>query len=104
MKIAVTIAGDGPEAAIDRRFGRAARFLILDTDTETYSLHDNSQNLDAAQGRNFTRWPILGTVFWPVPATYYTYPGEVAHLSEWLTTRTNWIDEQFRTQPRAPAQ
>lgn len=73
------------------------------TDIQAF-IASGARNLDAAQGRNFTRWPILGTVFWPVPATYYTYPGEVAHLSEWLTTRTNWIDEQFRTQPRAPAQ
>lgn len=73
------------------------------TDIQTF-IASGAQNLDAAQTRNYTRWPTLGTVFWPVPATYYTYPGEVAHLSGWLTTRTNWIDEQFRTQPNAPAQ
>lgn len=50
MKIAVTTSGDNLAAPLDSRFGRAARFLIYDTDTKGFQLVDNSQNLNAAQG------------------------------------------------------
>lgn len=50
MKIAITTRGDNLQAAVDPRFGRAKAFIIYDTDTGDWSLVDNTQNLNAAQG------------------------------------------------------
>lgn len=50
MKIAVTTSGDNLAAPIDSRFGRAAKFLIYDTEANTFLMIDNAQNLNAAQG------------------------------------------------------
>ncbi len=50
MKIAVTTSGLNLAAPLDSRFGRAARFLVYDTDSKDYTIIDNNQNLNAAQG------------------------------------------------------
>ena len=50
MKIAVTAQGNGLEASIDPRFGRAAQFVVYDVDTGAIETVDNTQNLQAAQG------------------------------------------------------
>ncbi len=50
MKIAVTTSGTDLNAPLDTRFGRAAGFLVFDTDSGTIESADNSQNLNAPQG------------------------------------------------------
>ncbi len=50
MKIAFTTAGEDLQAALDRRFGRAPGFLVVDTATESCEYVANTQNLNAAQG------------------------------------------------------
>ena len=50
MKIVVTSQGSDLNAQVDPRFGRARSFLVVDTDTEEFSVHDNTQNLNAVQG------------------------------------------------------
>ena len=50
MKIAVTARGDGMDAAVDPRFGRAMRFVVVDLETEERKSVDNAQNVNAAQG------------------------------------------------------
>jgi predicted Fe-Mo cluster-binding NifX family protein len=50
VKIVVTARADGLDAPVDARFGRAARFVIYDTETRQTSSADNGQNLNAAQG------------------------------------------------------
>lgn len=50
MKIAFTTSGADMGAPLDARFGRAAKFLVYDLDTDTFELLDNQQNLNAAQG------------------------------------------------------
>ena len=50
MKIAFTTSGKDLGAPLDRRFGRAAAFLVYDTDSRTFEVVDNLQNLNAAQG------------------------------------------------------
>lgn len=50
MKIAFSSSGDTLDAALDQRFGRAAKFVIFDTDTESCTTIDNTQNLNAPQG------------------------------------------------------
>jgi predicted Fe-Mo cluster-binding NifX family protein len=49
MRIAFTMSGEGLEAPLDRRFGRAAWFLVYDLDSDTFEVIDNAQNLNAAQ-------------------------------------------------------
>lgn len=50
MKIVVTSAGKDLSAAVDSRFGRAVYFIVYDTDSGSFSVHDNAQNLNAMQG------------------------------------------------------
>ena len=50
MKIAVTSTGKNLADPIDPRFGRAKFFVIVDTETNEFDAHDNSQNLNAMQG------------------------------------------------------
>lgn len=50
MKIVVTAKGKQMIDEVDPRFGRAKFFILIDTDTNKTTAHDNSQNLNAAQG------------------------------------------------------
>ena len=50
MKIAITSQGPDLHSQVDSRFGRASSFIVLDTDTDEFSVHDNTQNVNAAQG------------------------------------------------------
>ncbi|BBD07422.1 NifB/NifX family molybdenum-iron cluster-binding protein [Desulfovibrio ferrophilus] len=50
MIIAVSSQGPGLASSIDPRFGRAAGFVVIDTDTDEHSYFDNEQNLQLAQG------------------------------------------------------
>jgi len=50
VKIAITASGASLDAPLDPRFGRAARFIVVDTATGGFTVHDNTQNLNAAQG------------------------------------------------------
>ena len=51
--------------------------------------------LNEAQGRNFERWPILGTAINPNWFAGDTYAEEVKWMKEWITNRLAWIDKQF---------
>ena len=50
MKVAVTTQGPDFSSQVDPRFGRARNFIVVDTDTDEFTVHDNTQNLNAAQG------------------------------------------------------
>ena len=50
MKVAFTTSGNDLSATLGNRFGRAARFLIYNLDTNNFTVIDNRQNLNAAQG------------------------------------------------------
>jgi predicted Fe-Mo cluster-binding NifX family protein len=50
MKIAVTAEGTSLSSKVDRSFGRARWFVVIDVENETHDGHSNAQNLDAAQG------------------------------------------------------
>jgi hypothetical protein len=52
--------------------------------------------MSAEQRRNFARWPILSTWVWPNRVVPGSYDGEMAALQEWLSARTNWMDEQLK--------
>ena len=50
MKVVVTSQGPGLDSPVDPRFGRAKNFILVDLETGEFSVHDNTQNLNAAQG------------------------------------------------------
>ena len=50
MKILITAQGEGPDAQVDPRFGRAQMFVLHDTESGAYTALPNAQNLQAPQG------------------------------------------------------
>jgi predicted Fe-Mo cluster-binding NifX family protein len=50
MRVAVSCQGDNLDAEVDPRFGRAPKFLLIDTDTLTFDVVENTQTLDLPQG------------------------------------------------------
>ncbi len=50
MKVIVTARGESIDSQMDPRFGRAQYFVLVDTETNALTAHDNAQNLNAAQG------------------------------------------------------
>lgn len=50
MKIAVSSQGRDLYSLLDSRFGRARYFIIYDSKSNEFSVIDNIQNLNAAQG------------------------------------------------------
>ena len=50
MKIAVPTNGDNLDSEINKSFGRAKRFLIIDFDTLAYDVVENTQNMQSSQG------------------------------------------------------
>ena len=50
MKLCITSQGEELSSAVDPRFGRAAMFILADSDTGAFEVIDNKQNLQAAQG------------------------------------------------------
>lgn len=50
MKVAVSAQGPLLSSPVDGRFGRAACFIILDTESGEFEAVKNEQNLAAAQG------------------------------------------------------
>jgi predicted Fe-Mo cluster-binding NifX family protein len=50
MKVAFSTSGNTLNDPLDRRFGRAPKFLVYDTETESFEVVDNEQNLNAPQG------------------------------------------------------
>lgn len=49
VKIAITSLGETLDAKVDPRFGRAARFIVIDTETMDFNAVKN-ENVDAAGG------------------------------------------------------
>lgn len=50
MRIAVSAQGEDLNSEVDPRFGRAARFLLIDTETMAFEVVENTRNLQLPQG------------------------------------------------------
>ncbi len=50
MKIAITSYGKDLASKMDKSFGRAKWFILVDTEGGTFEVHSNEQNFNAAQG------------------------------------------------------
>ncbi|WP_313080216.1 CotH kinase family protein [Pulveribacter sp.] len=53
---------------------------------------ESAAALDAAQQRNFVRWPILGEYVFTNVIALGTYRAEVDYLDTWLGQRAQWMD------------
>jgi hypothetical protein len=60
---------------------------------------DHAALLAEAAGRNFQRWPILGTYVWPNWFVGRTWEEELDFLRSWLRDRVAWMDAQFVPPP-----
>ena len=47
-----------------------------------------------AQVRNFQRWPILDQYVWPNAYVGGSFENEIDYLTDWITDRLEWMDEQ----------
>ena len=50
MRVAVSADGETRESPVDQRFGRCRYLVVCDTETGDTEAHDNTVNLNAAQG------------------------------------------------------
>ncbi|MDY6824204.1 MAG: NifB/NifX family molybdenum-iron cluster-binding protein [Thermodesulfobacteriota bacterium] len=50
MKIAVSATGKALDSEVDPRFGRAPYFVVVDSNTNDFEVHENTQNLNLPQG------------------------------------------------------
>lgn len=50
MKAAITALGELLDSQVDQRFGRAAKFIVCDSESDAVEVVDNKCNLEAAQG------------------------------------------------------
>ena len=50
MRVAIPAQGEDLQAEVDARLGRASKFLLVDTETMSFEIIENTQNLDLPQG------------------------------------------------------
>ena len=60
MKIAITSLGKDLDSDVDPKFGRAAYFLIVDTETLEFDVLDNSENVNSFRGAGVQAGAIVG--------------------------------------------
>lgn len=69
------------------------RSSFLHKDSINQWIDQQAAYIDQAKDRNFTKWPVLGTVIWaepdPVPADY---AGEITYMKDWISDRIDWLD------------
>lgn len=56
------------------------------------TIDQHASDIDAAQERNFIKWPILGVWVWPNAVSFTEYEHEVSYLSDWFSDRMDWLD------------
>ena len=50
MRIIITSQGDDLEALVDSRFGRAQKFLLVDTETMAFEVIENAKSMNLSKG------------------------------------------------------
>ncbi|MGK0186991.1 MAG: hypothetical protein ACI9R3_002776 [Verrucomicrobiales bacterium] len=75
---------------------------LFSTENLMRMIDEHAAQLQEAAERNFRRWPILGRRVWPNAPGYRqraTYHAEIDWMKKWLTTRLEWIDQQYIAPP-----
>jgi hypothetical protein len=67
----------------------------LSTESILQYIDSTATALDEAQKRNFVRWPVLGVYVWPNYFVGQSYESEIEWMKSWITSRMNWLDEEF---------
>ena len=81
MKIAVTATNAGMDAKIDPRFGRAAGFTIIDTDTKHAEYLTNEKGLSSDQGAGVQAAQMMASQGVQLLITGHTGPKATAALN-----------------------
>jgi hypothetical protein len=87
----------------DRWFG--LRRNLFTTRRLVGMVEDYATLLDEPAGRNYVRWPTLGTYVWPNWFIAKTYREEITWMQGWLAERLTWMDGQIAAEmaPSPPA-
>ena len=80
MKVAVTSQGRELSSPVDPRFGRAKFFIVVETETGEFTVADNSQNLNAAQGAGIQAGKNVGDLGAEAVVTGHVGPNAFATL------------------------
>ncbi len=64
----------------------------FNTDSIFYFIENSVSYLGQSIGRNFARWPILGTYVWPNYYVGTTHASEITYLKSWINNRLIWMD------------
>jgi hypothetical protein len=81
-------------AALNARW-QVLRAGVLHTDSLFHAIDTTVALLGEAQGRNYSRWPILGTYVWPNAFVGVSYTSEIDYLKTWMLERFAWLDEHL---------
>jgi predicted Fe-Mo cluster-binding NifX family protein len=81
MRIAVSSSGEGLEASVDPRFGRAAAFVVHDTESSETRTIDNSSGEGAAHGAGVQAAETMSRIGADCIATGHCGPKAFAALS-----------------------
>lgn len=82
MKIAVSSSGNDLSSEVDPRFGRAANFIIVDSETMAFEVVENKQNLNMPQGAGIQAGKIVADSGAKVVLTGNCGPKAFAVLNE----------------------
>jgi hypothetical protein len=55
-------------------------------------INQHAENLQLAAQENDNKWQTIGVYVWPNPVVFNTYDEEVTHLTNWYTTRMDWLE------------
>ena len=81
MKVAITAKGTDLRAQVDPRFGRAAYFVIVDTETLDFQVVDNQKNANSLKGAGIQAASILAENGVEVLLTGYCGPNAFQTLN-----------------------
>ena len=73
------------------------RFMYFYNNTNVIldKIDEYAKQLERAQGKNYEKWPTLGTYVWPNPVYFNTHAEEVSHLKYWVRNRMEWLHGEF---------
>ena len=74
MLVAITSSGNDLEAPLESRFGRAATLILINTDSEKFSVINNQQNMVAVQGAGIQTAQIVANAGAEALITGHTGP------------------------------